>query len=72
MYVEPGQGNAAHTHEVEEAFFVLKGFLDVFIEDGTRAASASRAGSALGSASPARPASFTDIRTTASSRSISR
>src|SRR6516225_10239744 len=23
MYVEPGQGNAAHTHEVEECFFVL-------------------------------------------------
>jgi len=22
MYVEPGQGNAAHTHEVEEIFFV--------------------------------------------------
>jgi quercetin dioxygenase-like cupin family protein len=33
VYVEPGQGNAAHTHEVEENFFVLKGFLDVFIED---------------------------------------
>lgn len=33
MYVEPGQGNAAHTHEVEECFFVLKGFLDVFVED---------------------------------------
>jgi mannose-6-phosphate isomerase-like protein (cupin superfamily) len=33
MYVEPGQGNAAHTHEVEEVFFVLKGFLDVFLED---------------------------------------
>ena len=33
MYVEPGQGNAAHTHESEEAFFVLDGFLDVFIED---------------------------------------
>jgi oxalate decarboxylase/phosphoglucose isomerase-like protein (cupin superfamily) len=33
MYVEPGQGNAAHTHEVEEAFFVLKGALDVFFED---------------------------------------
>jgi hypothetical protein len=26
MYVEPGQGNAAHTHEVEECFFVLQGF----------------------------------------------
>jgi quercetin dioxygenase-like cupin family protein len=33
MYVEPGQGNAAHTHEVEECFFVLKGHLDVFVED---------------------------------------
>src|SRR2546430_13809872 len=28
MYVEPGQGNAAHPHEVEECFFVLQGFLD--------------------------------------------
>lgn len=35
MYVEPGQGNAAHTHEVEEVFFVLKGLLDVFVEDET-------------------------------------
>lgn len=35
MYVEPGQGNAAHTHEVEEVFFVLKGFLDVFVVDET-------------------------------------
>ena len=33
MYVEPGQGNAAHTHEVEEVFFVLQGILTVFIED---------------------------------------
>lgn len=33
MYVEPGQGNAPHTHEVEEVFFVLEGFLTVFIED---------------------------------------
>lgn len=33
MYVEPGQGNAAHTHEVEEVFFVLEGMLTVFIED---------------------------------------
>src|SRR2546430_10808163 len=35
MYVEPGQGNAAHTHEIEECFFVLQGFLDVFVEDET-------------------------------------
>src|ERR1700760_3497953 len=33
MYVEPGQGNASHTHEVEEVFFVLRGILDVFVED---------------------------------------
>ena len=33
MYVEPGQGNAPHTHEVEETFFVLEGLLNVFIED---------------------------------------
>ena len=35
MYVPVGQGNAAHTHEVEECFFVLDGFLDVFLEDET-------------------------------------
>ena len=33
MYVEPGQGNAAHTHEVEEVFFVLRGHLTAFLED---------------------------------------
>ena len=33
MYVEPGQGSAPHTHEVEEIFFVLRGLLDVFVED---------------------------------------
>ncbi|MGM0562562.1 MAG: cupin domain-containing protein [Pseudomonadota bacterium] len=33
MYVNPGQGNAPHTHEVEEVFFVLQGFLDVFVQD---------------------------------------
>ena len=33
MFVPPGQGNAAHTHEVEECFFVLQGYLDVFVED---------------------------------------
>jgi mannose-6-phosphate isomerase-like protein (cupin superfamily) len=35
MYVEPGQGNAPHTHEVEEVFFVLRGKLAVFVEDET-------------------------------------
>lgn len=35
MYVPPGQGNASHTHEVEEVFFVLKGILTVFFEDET-------------------------------------
>lgn len=34
MFVPPGQGNAAHTHEVEEVFFVLEGKLRVFLEDG--------------------------------------
>ena len=33
MLVNPGQGNAAHTHEIEECFFVLQGLLDVFMED---------------------------------------
>jgi mannose-6-phosphate isomerase-like protein (cupin superfamily) len=33
MYVPAGQGNAAHTHEAEEVFFVLKGHLTVFFED---------------------------------------
>lgn len=33
MFVRPGEGNAAHTHEVEEVFFVLQGFLDVFLAD---------------------------------------
>jgi mannose-6-phosphate isomerase-like protein (cupin superfamily) len=33
IFLPPGQGNAAHTHEVEECFFVLKGFLDVFVDD---------------------------------------
>ena len=35
MYVEPGQGNAAHTHEVEEIFFVLQGQLTAFLQDET-------------------------------------
>jgi len=35
MFVPPGQGNAAHTHEVEEVFFVLQGYLTVFLEDDT-------------------------------------
>ncbi|HEY7062297.1 MAG TPA: cupin domain-containing protein [Chloroflexota bacterium] len=33
MYVPPGQGNAPHTHEVEEIFFVLQGYLTAFVED---------------------------------------
>jgi mannose-6-phosphate isomerase-like protein (cupin superfamily) len=33
MFVPPGEGNAPHTHEVEEVFFVLQGFLTVFVED---------------------------------------
>ena len=34
MFIPPGQGNAAHTHEVEEVFFILRGKVKVFIEDG--------------------------------------
>jgi mannose-6-phosphate isomerase-like protein (cupin superfamily) len=34
MFVPPGQGNAAHTHEVEEVFFILQGKVKVFFEDG--------------------------------------
>ena len=33
MRVPPGQGGSAHTHEIEEAFFVLDGELTVFFED---------------------------------------
>ena len=33
MFVPVGQGNAAHTHEVEEVFFVLRGKVLVFFED---------------------------------------
>ncbi|HEV8015182.1 MAG TPA: hypothetical protein VGP48_06595 [Stellaceae bacterium] len=54
MYVEPGQGNASHTHEVEEVFFVLRGMLDVFVED--EAGQRISRGSDRGIASPARPA----------------
>ncbi|MGH7355199.1 MAG: cupin domain-containing protein [Candidatus Rokuibacteriota bacterium] len=34
MFVPPGQGNAAHRHEVEEVFFILQGKVLVFFEDG--------------------------------------
>ena len=34
MFVPPGQGNAAHTHEVEEIFFILRGKVRVFFEGG--------------------------------------
>lgn len=33
MYLPPGQGGSAHTHEVEEVFFVLKGVITFFLED---------------------------------------
>ena len=35
MRVPPGQGGSAHTHEIEEAFFVLDGVLTVFFEEAT-------------------------------------
>ncbi len=34
MFVPPGQGNAPHSHEVEEVFFVLDGKVKVFFENG--------------------------------------
>lgn len=37
MFVPPGQGNAPHTHEVEEVFFILDGKVKVFFEDGAGA-----------------------------------
>ena len=33
MYVPPGQGAAAHTHEVEEVFFMLEGHCVFFFEN---------------------------------------
>ncbi|MBP1931292.1 cupin domain-containing protein [Ammoniphilus resinae] len=33
MYVPPGQGAAAHTHEVEEVFFMLQGHCTFFMEN---------------------------------------
>ncbi len=33
MLIPPGQGNAPHTHEVEEVFFVLEGEIVAFIDD---------------------------------------
>ena len=33
LYVPVGEGNASHTHEVEEVFFVLRGHLLVFWDD---------------------------------------
>lgn len=33
MYVPPGQGNASHTHEVEEVFFMLQGHVNFFVEN---------------------------------------
>ena len=33
MFVPVSQGNAAHTHEVEEVFFILRGTVLVFFED---------------------------------------
>lgn len=33
MVLPPGQGGSAHSHEVEEAFFVLDGEMTVFLHD---------------------------------------
>ena len=53
MFVPPGQGNAPHTHEVEEVFFILQGKVAVFSR--TRPATEPRRCWARGTASPARP-----------------
>jgi mannose-6-phosphate isomerase-like protein (cupin superfamily) len=37
MFVPPGQGNAPHSHEVEEVFFILEGKVKVFFEDAAGA-----------------------------------
>jgi mannose-6-phosphate isomerase-like protein (cupin superfamily) len=39
MCLPPGQGGSAHSHECEEAFFVLQGTMTVFLQDekGNRA-----------------------------------
>ncbi len=33
MFIPPGQGGSAHSHEVEEVFFVLQGVMTFFLED---------------------------------------
>jgi hypothetical protein len=70
MYVPPGQGNAAHTHEVEEVFFVLQGYLTMFLQDESGRRIDRRLGN--GSASRARRGSSTVSRMTGWSRSICR
>jgi mannose-6-phosphate isomerase-like protein (cupin superfamily) len=70
VYCPPGQGNAAHTHEVEEVFFVLQGTLTVFIEDETGHQLRRRLGPWECIACP--PGGSTASRTRASNRCISR
>jgi len=70
MFIPPGQGNAPHTHEVEEVFFILEGKVLVFIEDG--AGNRAETVLARGTASPARPTSSTASPTWGSSPRTSR
>jgi mannose-6-phosphate isomerase-like protein (cupin superfamily) len=70
MLVPPGQGNAPHTHEVEEVFFVLEGTVLVFFQDA--GASARRRCSGAGTASRARRPSCTASRTWGRRRPTSR
>jgi mannose-6-phosphate isomerase-like protein (cupin superfamily) len=44
IYCPPGQGNAAHTHEVEEVFFVLQGHPDRLYRGRERATAAAALG----------------------------
>ena len=44
LLIPPGQGGSAHSHEIEEAFFVLKGELTVFLQDKSGRQASTRLG----------------------------
>ena len=68
MYVEPGQGNAAHTHELKNVSSSCKGFST--FSSKMKKASNSGPGLVPGNVSRAQPASFTDLKIEALSRCI--
>src|SRR5258705_1546077 len=61
MFIPPGQGNAPHTHEVEEVFFILEAKMLAFF----RAGPATAAGTCLGpwASSSAPPTAFNAFTT---------